>query len=276
MGSTQQASHILDFCHTLLDYGTAVLEGAVLGVTAAAQDIVDHPIQAALCVVAGEYVLAYQLSKLIFNVAELGILTAFNPEKGSQKFDEYMAPLNQLIHALDKKEITMRDMVKGTTAFAVGWKAQSKMLGGLNKMCKIARAKAIKFAKNNSALSPDQYMATPEGFLLKATHELENSTILKKESAIQNINKIPQTSFGVHIIKQSVNWLFRDEKITHIFGNDNHGFKTLVNIYGNEKNVATAILYAVAKTGKLPIGGKFEDILVCIEGYDVVVKRCGA
>jgi len=271
-GAVSHASSILSFCHTLLDYGKAIVEGAILGATAAAQDIIDHPIQAALCIVAGEYVLAYQLSKLAWNVAELGILFIINPEKASAKYDAYMAPLNHLIDAIEKKEITMRDMVKGGAAIAVGWKTQSKMLGGLNKMCKIARAKAIDFAKNNPAFSPTQYMTTPEGFLLKATHKLENPTVLKKEFDTKSINNFPQEMFTQDIIRKSVEWLFRDEKIIHIFGNDNHGFKTLVNIYGNEKNVATAIFNAIAKTGKLPGTGRFEDILVRLDGYDVVVR----
>jgi hypothetical protein len=208
------------------------------------------------------------------NVAELGVLSIINPEKASAKYDAYIAPLNQLIDAIEKKEITMRDVVKGGAAIAVGWKAQSKMLGGLNKMCKIARTKALEFARNNPGLSPTQYMTTPEGFLLKAAHKLENPNILKKEfdASSQIPANITKTVFDEVAINKSVQWFCTESKLIHVFGNDEHGFKVLLDKYQHEEKVITMILEALTKTDRLPNSGFFSNISVCIDGYDVMVR----
>ena len=62
-------------------------------------------------------------------------------------------------------------MIQSGTAVAVGWRAQSKVLGGMGKLCKNVKAKAIKFAQENPLVKPQDYMVTPEGILFKATHE---------------------------------------------------------------------------------------------------------
>lgn len=172
-GAVDKATAVIDLCWTLLDYGKAVVEGAASGVIGAVEDILEHPGQALLCAVAGEYVLAYQLSKVLYNVVDIGVTYVFDVERGKKQWDEYVAPVTQLIAAITNKELSLRDGIKGTTQFAVQWKAQDKLLKGMNKFCKTAKAKALEFAKNNPLVVPEQYMSTPEGVLLQSSHNVQ-------------------------------------------------------------------------------------------------------
>ncbi len=95
-GAVDKATAVADFCWTLLDYGKAIAEGAVAGVVSAVEDLIEHPGQALLCAVAGKYVLAYQLGKVLCNVADIGLTYAFDAERGKKKWDEYVAPATQL------------------------------------------------------------------------------------------------------------------------------------------------------------------------------------
>jgi len=172
-GSVDKATAIADFCASLLDYGKAIAEGAVSGVIGAVEDMLEHPGQALLCAVAGEYVLAYQLSKILYNVADIGVTYAFDRERGKEKWDEYLAPVTQLIDAIGNKELSLRDGLKGATQLAVQWKTQTKLLKGMNQFCKTAKARALEFAKNNPLAVPEQYMTTPEGILLQSTQNIQ-------------------------------------------------------------------------------------------------------
>jgi len=64
---------VTDFCYTLLDYGKAVAEGVIEGVVDTLKDFTEHPGQALLTVVSGELLLAYDVGKVLYNVADLGI-----------------------------------------------------------------------------------------------------------------------------------------------------------------------------------------------------------
>lgn len=176
-GLTQKALHVTDFCRALLDYGKAILTGAVHGAVGAVQDCLEHPIQTALCVAAGEYVLAYQLCKVVFNVAEIGVTSLINTERGAQKWQDFIAPANIIINALYNKEVSLRDAVKGATQLAIQWKAQSKLLGGLGKFYKATKDKVLEFAAKNPLASPEQYMVTPEGFAFKVSLVAENNKL---------------------------------------------------------------------------------------------------
>jgi hypothetical protein len=72
-GLTDKAMTIGDLCWTLLDYGQAIAEGAAFGVYCAARDIITNPIEATVCLVAGKQVLAFQLCKVLYNVADIGV-----------------------------------------------------------------------------------------------------------------------------------------------------------------------------------------------------------
>lgn len=187
-GLTDKAMNIGDLCWTLLDCGQAVAEGAALGVYFAAHDILTNPIEATVCIVAKNQVLAYQLCKVIYNVADIGLTAATNFDVAKEKWNTYTKPLNNIIDAINKKEITLHDAVKGSTAFIVGWKTQGKLLGGLGKFCNTIKQNSINFIKNSPLLNPQKYFTTPEGLLFKATVESIKSA---QEKIISNL-PIPQ------------------------------------------------------------------------------------
>ena len=151
--------------------------GAAQGVVGAVQDCLEHPIQTVLCIAAGEYVLAYQLCKVLFKVAEIGITSLYNVEKSTQKWNDFVEPVSNIIDALYNKEVSLRDAVKGATQFAVHWKAQNKLLGGLGKFYKATKAKALEFAAKHPFALPEQYLASPEGITYKASLVAENNKL---------------------------------------------------------------------------------------------------
>lgn len=79
-----KACTIQDFCWSLLDYGKAVVEGAVWGAIGAVQDCLQHPLHTAACVIIPEGVLVYQLSKVLVNVADIGVAYLFDKEREAQ------------------------------------------------------------------------------------------------------------------------------------------------------------------------------------------------
>ena len=184
-GLTDKATHVADFCWTLLDYGQAVAEGAALGIYSAATDILTNPIEATVNIVAGRQVLAYQLSKVLYNVADIGLTAITDHNHAKEKWNRYTAPLNNIITAISNKEISLRDAVKSGTAFVMGWKAQSKLLGGLGKFCNTIKQKTVSFAQKNPLFSPQEYVTTPEGLLLKTT-KLKQSGKTNTASNLKN------------------------------------------------------------------------------------------
>ena len=195
-GLTNKAMDIGDLCWTLLDYGQAVTEGAALGVYSAAQDIVANPFNTALCIVAGKEVLVFQLSKVLYNVADIGVTALVNPNSAKEKWNKYTEPLNNIIDAIYKKEITLRDAIKGGTAFVVGWKAQGKLLGGLGKFCNTIKQKSIEFVKNNPLLKPAEYLTTPEGLLFKATAQSNKFQQTESTSSVEKLKNTVEKLSG--------------------------------------------------------------------------------
>lgn len=197
-GLLGKAMCVADFCWSLLDYGQAIAEGVTLGVYSAVHDILTNPIEATISIVAGKQVLAFQLCKVLYNVADIGITAITNFDVAKEKWDRYAAPLNNIIDVINKKEITVRDAIKGGTAFVVGYKAQGKLLGGLGKFCKTIKHKSINFAKNNPLLNPQDYLITPEGLLFKVaskSNKLKQSGQVNNASNLKNSidNKIAKT-----------------------------------------------------------------------------------
>lgn len=166
---TDKAMSVADLCWTLLDCGQAIAQGTALGVYSAATDILNNPIEATLSIVASKPLLAYQLSKVLYNVADIGITAITNFDGAKDKWSKYTEPLHNIIDAINKKEISMHDAIKGGTAFIVGLTAQGKLLGGLGKFCNTIKQKSITFTKNSSLLNPQEYLTTPDGLLFKAT-----------------------------------------------------------------------------------------------------------
>jgi hypothetical protein len=168
-GITDKATIIADFCWTLLDCGQAVAEGAAIGVYSAVTDILNNPIETTIAVIASKPLLAYQLSKVLYNVADIGVTALTSIDKAKDKWNKYAEPLNNIIDAISKKEMSVRDAIKGSTSFVVGLVAQSKLLGGLGKFCNTIQRKATRFVQNNiSSFTIQQYLSTPEGYLLRS------------------------------------------------------------------------------------------------------------
>lgn len=229
-GLTQKALHVTDFCRALLDYGKAILTGAVHGVIGAAQDCLEHPIQTALCVAAGEYVLAYQLCKVVFNVAEIGVTSLINTERGAKKLHDYLQPLNAVIDALYNKEVSVRDAVQGVTQCAVHWKAQGKLLRGLGKFYKTTKVKALEFAAKNPLASPEQYMVTPEGFVCRVAGEPDLSN--KVEGISKQLSDKPLHSSALGSSQLHKNKTALWDIVTHHTGRVQYRFNgRLVNLY---------------------------------------------
>jgi hypothetical protein len=189
-GLTDKAMTIGDLCWTLLDYGQAIAEGAALGVYSAVGDILTNPIEATVCLVAGKQVLAYQLCKVLYNVADIGVTAISDYDRAKEKWNKYAEPLNTIIDAINKKEITVRDAIKGGTAFVVGYKAQGKLLGGLGKFCTTIKHKSISFVKNNPLLNPQEYLTTPEGLLFKATAKSNKLKSYGKTNSPSKLKKV--------------------------------------------------------------------------------------
>lgn len=172
-GMTDKATQIGDLCWTLLDFGQAVVEGAALGVYSAVDDILTNPIEATVCIIAGKQVLAYQLCKVLYNVADIGLTAVSDWNIAKEKWNSYTQPINDIINAISNKELSLRDAVKGGTAFVVGLRAQNKLLGGLGKFCNVVKQKSINFIQKNPLLKPQEYLVTPEGLLFKATNNIK-------------------------------------------------------------------------------------------------------
>jgi|GEM_PF-2431647 len=192
-GSSGKAMQINDFCYALLDYGSAIVEGIACGVIGAAKDMINHPVQTALCVVAGEYVLAYQLLKITTNLASIGISYAFDKEAGAQQWHDYIEPITSVISAIHNKELTLRDGIKGAVTLGTGMYAQGKMLKGLNSFYSTTKAKALEFVKNNPLTTPAEYMTTPEGMVFKSvknSSSTRNSYEDLKNSVGRTVQKI--------------------------------------------------------------------------------------
>src|SRR5260221_3424018 len=167
-GLTDKATTVADFCWTLLDYGQAVAEGAALGIQTAVTDILNNPIEATVSMVASKPLLIYQLSKVLYNVADISFTAVTSLDQAKDKWNKYTQPLNNIIDKIYNKEISLRDAVKGGTALVVGVTAQGKLLGGLGKFCNTIKQKATRFAQNNiSSFTIQQYLSTPEGYLLR-------------------------------------------------------------------------------------------------------------
>jgi len=188
-----KAMQVADLCWTLLDYGQAIAEGAALGLYSAAHDILTNPIEATISIVAGKQVLAFQLCKVLYNVADIGATAITNFDAAQEKWNKYAEPLNNIIDAINKKEIAVRDAIKGGTAFVVGYKAQGKLLGGLGKLCNTIKHKSINFVKNNQLLNPQEYLITPEGLLFKATVQSKKAPVNSVGNLKSTVEKLAGT-----------------------------------------------------------------------------------
>ncbi len=202
-GEVVKAFAVTDLCW-------AVLEGIKDGVHGAITDIAHHPLQAVACVMAGEYVLAYQLIKVAYNVAGLGALSLINPAEGSRKWNEYIEPIDQCIKAIQNKEISLRDGVKGVTQLVVGYVTQRKLLGSLSKLYSGTKTAVLAYAKKYPNATPQQYMTTPEGMVFKAigdAHKDHAKTCFFQTNDSKLPNGIQWTNHGYkHAPPKNISW----------------------------------------------------------------------
>ncbi len=286
VGMTDKAMTIGDLCWTLLDYGQAIAEGAALGMYSAMHDILTNPIEATVSIVAGKQILAFQLCKVLYNVADVGLTAMHNMDGAKEKWNKYAGPLNNIIDAINKKEITVRDAIKGSTAFVVGYKAQSKLLGGLSKFCTTIKHKSISFVKNNSLLNPQEYLTTPEGLLFKATHKSNKIKLdgkgsaasgLKKtvENKISQKNTLPTVTVGDQgIIRQGNLRAKIEEYRRHIFS-EKHEQAGLMAVGENQEAIMDSLcetLLFLDKKGCLREGNN--QLRIMLNGIDNIEVRC--
>jgi len=233
---TDKAMDIGDLCWTLLDYGQAIAEGVALGVYSVAHDVLTHPIETTVCIVASKEVLAYQLCKVLYNVADIGVTAIHNVDEAKEKWNKYTEPLNNIIDAITNKEITVRDAIKNGTAFVVGYKAQGRLLGGLGKFCNTIKQKSINFVKNNSLLNPQEYLITPEGLLFKATTQSNKLKLAGQTNSATNLKNTVNSRVSKNIKN--------DKPIAKIATNRSMPINTLAGkgIIRNIKNLKSNIL----------------------------------
>jgi hypothetical protein len=127
-------------------------------------------------------------------------------KNGKQKWSDYTKPLNETLDALKKGKISNRDVVKGGVAFGVGVLARSKLIGSLTRMYTTIATKVTEFIKNNPLATLQEYMATPDGSLLKILYKTNGTTQSSK-------NNVGEKSLDTPMSNQSI-LQFVHEKIT--------------------------------------------------------------
>jgi len=252
-------------------YGSALLEGGVQGIVMAVNDMVQHPIQTALTVVAGEYVFAYHLSKMTFNLLDLGITAMVDSDRAKERWDAYIDPLNRIIDAITDKQTTFRDVVKTGAALTVGWKAQAKLLQGCGVLYRSARDKIVEFVNNNPLVNPEQYMATAEGTLLKFSQEAPKQRP-KKEVPIFGTELTEEYPQYTHeAIEKGIDVVMKIRNNEHhVFGQKKHKLDSLIQAFGGKEQIIREVLMDL--NGKVPFDKVFLYVPVNIGDYLVHVN----
>ena len=172
-GLVHNSVTVADLCWAVIDYGKIACQGAVEGIYLAAKDLVDHPDVVLMIMYAEpQYVIAYQLAKVAVNVAKIGITALTDPAKGRADWDDYIAPLNNMLDAISHKQFTLKDATKLSAALAAGWYTQGRLLDGMNQFFITTKTAALQFKAKNPHATPQEYIATSDGQLLKAVDEV--------------------------------------------------------------------------------------------------------
>ncbi len=247
VGQTYSATAVADFCYTVLDYGKAVVEGARDGLVSVAQQALDNPLQTAtsvtLSVAAGEYMLAYQLGKLVYGLLNLTVNAAINPEQAQKTWNVYIEPINGLIDALKNKELSLRDGIRAGTALAVHMKAQSMLAKGCEKFCSIAKSRALTCATQNSCIDNSDYSEFCGKRFLKVIN--------------QSTEHCPASCHGQYRKLQEV---LRKEQFTSIVRLSQHGYQRLI-----ERNFAPKDVWNLLH--------KYDYLRMQSDGAKVYVKQ---
>jgi len=284
-GLTHKATQVADLCWILLDYGSAVAEGAAIGVKHVLTDMIEHPVQTAAVAFAGEYVLAYQVCKVACDVAGIGITALTDTTKAKNDWNDYIAPINQFIDAIKDEKMTLRQAIQYGTAIAVGWRAQSKVLGGMGKLCKNVKAKAIKFAQENPLIKPQDYMVTPEGILFKATSQPNknkpyiqigitpnlNNTIKKAGTIWDNIKPTDRMYEGTKIPK-SFEITANNQKFWVCPNSTEHMLEYIRGTIGNHKKIITHNMPMNCQALLTSFAAAVEQVVSKGIQYDTVIR----
>jgi hypothetical protein len=273
IGLTYHASMIADFCYTLFDCGKAVLEGARDGLLSVGQQAMNNPLQtvasATLSVVAREYLLAYQLGKIIYGVLNLTVNAVINPEQAQKTWDGYITPISSLIDALKNKQISLRDGIRAGTALAVSMKAQSLLAKGCEKLYSVAKTRALTYLAKNPQATLDQYMATPEGLISKFSRDTARTP--KNKPIMGWELKGEFAKYTEEAIQKGIDGIMKIENnVSHVFGNAEHNFKELLVVVGGQSNLVRRVL--IELNGRVPFSQVFKDVIVKVEGYEIYTR----
>lgn len=120
---------------------------------------------------AGEYVLAYQVGKLLGEVASIGLTYMHNHQEGADEWQNFIQPVTDLVTALETKQYAVRDALKVGSQITTQLIVQQKLLNGLNGLFSKAADKVVAFARKNPLAHPEELATTPEGILVKACEQ---------------------------------------------------------------------------------------------------------
>lgn len=178
IGESLNATRIADFCWAFLDYGTAAIEGVGIGLSSALLHVITHPVETTLYAAARPYMMAYQLTTVLYSVVDIGITHTYDPELAHQKWNEFVQPVTDIYAALTDKEHTTRDTIKTGMALATSFYAQMKLIGGLQKLCNGVLQEITTWAKARMYKTPQDLLASSEGPVFQQ---------LSNETAFENI-----------------------------------------------------------------------------------------
>lgn len=163
-----EATSITDFCLILIDYDIAILNGIQNGVIGTLSDFRKHPLETVATAIYGKGVLVYQLASHMCDTIGFGILAIENPEAAKAELKEHIKPITNLLAQIQNKQVSIRDVITGSSELATKLFLQNKVLGGLNSIFTGLKERALAFARSNPLATAEQYLVTPEGVLLKA------------------------------------------------------------------------------------------------------------
>ena len=242
-GYCNHALQIADVCHALVDYSQAVAEGAVAGLAGVVQYAVDHPLETIATVVAPELTLMYQVSNILYGLGDIGMTYLEDISKGQEKLADYIAPLTDLVDALNNNQMTGPATARLVTQFAVNWKASNKLFSGLGKLYGGVKNKLTNFVKEHPTATVANYITTSEGQVFKvfAHPELEQECKelieVSKQSKFNNQKKgnLPQS------LKNNTNSTTSVQKPLIYNHSDKHGKITRGDISAAPKNGQKAL-----------------------------------
>ncbi len=132
----------------ILDYGKSLCEGVTQGVINSVHDMVDHPVETAAYALAGRCMFMYQVGKIGYNLAKIGITSAQNSDEGVKQWKEYIKPATDFAQAL--QDASGVERLKILTSFVSGLIVQHKILEKINQTCNAAKDKVISVVENTS------------------------------------------------------------------------------------------------------------------------------